>query len=119
MADPELVVYEKRTCTTCRSLATLLHERGIPFSRVDFHVEPLTEDELRGLVAKTGRPAQALFREREPVHAELGLGARTVGDDEAIALMAQHPALLQRPVVVRGDRAVLARPVERVLELLD
>jgi arsenate reductase len=115
----ELTVYEKRTCTTCRNLATLLDERGIEFERVDFHVEPLTEDELRELVRKTGGPGRALFREREPVFAELKLGEREVDDDEAIALMAKHPALLQRPVVVRGERAVLARPVERVNELFD
>jgi arsenate reductase (glutaredoxin) len=53
------------------------------------------------------------------VYAELGLADREVGDDEAIALMAEHTELMQRPVVVRGDRAVLARPVERVTELLD
>ena len=118
-AVAELMVYEKRTCTTCRNLAALLEARGIAFDRVDFHVEPLGEDEIRELVRKTGRPARELFRAREPVYAELGLGDREVGDDEAIALMAEHTELMQRPVVVRGERAVLARPVERVSELLD
>jgi arsenate reductase (glutaredoxin) len=115
----ELTVYEKRTCTTCRNLAALLEERGIDFERVDFHVEPLTEDEIRELVGKTGRPARELFRAREPVYAELKLGESEPDDDEAIALMAEHRELMQRPVIVRGDRAVLGRPVERVLELLD
>jgi arsenate reductase len=114
----ELTVYEKHTCTTCKNLATLLAERGIDFDAVDFHVEPLDETQLRELVGKAGVPARELFREREPVFKELGLGEREVPDGEAIALMAAHPQLLQRPVVVRGDRAVLARPVERVLELL-
>ena len=111
-------VYEKRTCTTCRNLAALLGEEGIEFERVDFHVEPLTAAELRELVGKTGRPAEELFRAREPVYRELGLGDREVEDDEAIELMAEHPALLQRPVVEQGERAVLARPIERVRELL-
>jgi arsenate reductase len=115
----ELTVYEKRTCTTCKNLAELLEERGIDFDRVDFHVEPLSEDEIRELVRKTGRPAQELFRAREPVYRELGLGERDVGDDEAIRLMTEHTELMQRPVIVRGDRAVLGRPVERVEELLD
>ena len=118
-AMAELMVYEKRTCTTCKNLALLLEERGIDFDRVDYHVEPLSEERIRELVRKTGRPAQELFRAREPVYRELGLGAREVSDDEAIALMAQHAELMQRPVVVKGDRAVLARPVERVNELLD
>ncbi len=113
----ELMVYEKRTCTTCRQLAVLLAEKGVEFDRVDFHVEPLSADELRELVRKTGAPARELFRAREPIYSELGLGEREVGDEEAIALMAEHPELLQRPVVVRGERAVLARPVERVEEL--
>ena len=117
-AVAELMVYEKRTCTTCRTLAALLEERGIDFDRVDYHVEPLSECEIRELVRKTGRPARELFRAREPVYAELGLGDREVEDAEAIRLMAEHPELMQRPVVVRGDRAVLARPVERVEELL-
>jgi arsenate reductase (glutaredoxin) len=115
----ELRVYEKRTCTTCKQLAALLEERGIDFDRVDFHVEPLSADEIRELVRKTGRPARELFRAGEPVYGELGLADREVDDDEAIALMAEHTQLMQRPVVVKDDRAVLARPVERVNELLD
>jgi arsenate reductase len=115
----ELLVYEKRTCTTCTNLAALLEERGIDFDRVDFHVEPLSTDEIRDRVGKTGRPARELFRAREPVYSELGLDDREVDDDEAIALMAEHTELMQRPVVVRGDHAVLARPVERVDELFD
>jgi arsenate reductase (glutaredoxin) len=115
----ELLVYEKRTCTTCKSLAVLLEERGIDFDRVDFHVEPLAEPEIRELVEKTGRPARELFRASEAIYSELGLGERDVDDDEAVALMAEHTELMQRPVVVRGDRAVLARPVERVDELFD
>ena len=114
-----LTDYEKPTCTTCKNLATLLAEHGIDYDAVDYHVTGLTEDELRELVRKAGVPARELLRAREPVFAQLGLGEREVGDDEAIALMAEHPQLLQRPVVVRGDRAVLARPVERALELLD
>ena len=110
-----ITVYEKRTCTTCRRLAALLEERGIPFERVEYHVEGLREDELRDLLDKAGlRPSQAL-RMREPGAGELA----AAGDEEAIlAAMAQRPALLQRPIVVNGDRAVLARPVERVLEIL-
>jgi arsenate reductase len=115
---PELTVYEKPTCTTCRNLAELLRERGIDYDAVDYHVFGLTEDEVRELVRKTGEPARNLFRAREPIYAELGLADREVEDDEAIALMVEHPQLMQRPVVVRGDRAVLARPVERALELL-
>jgi len=114
-----VIVYEKSTCTTCRELAALLEEEGVEFDRVDFHIEPLSEDELHALVDKTGRPASELFRAREQVYEELKLGEREVDDEEAIKLMAEHPELMQRPVVEHDERAVLARPVERVRELLE
>lgn len=115
----ELTVYEKRACTTCRNLAGLLEERGVDFDRVDYHVEPLPRERIAELVRKTGRPARELLRRKEPVFRELGLGERDdLEDDEAIDLMAEHPQLLERPVVERGERAVLARPVERILDLL-
>lgn len=116
---PELTVYEKPTCTTCRSLAALLEEKGIDFERVNYHVDPLPEDKIRDLLRKAGATAHDVLRKKEPVYTELGLDQRDVSDDELIRLMADHPQLLQRPIVERGDRAVLARPPERVLELLD
>ena len=113
-----LTVYEKRSCTTCKQLAAVLEEGGVAFDRVDYHVEPLPAEQIRELLRKAGlRPAEAL-RAKEPLVAELRLIERDVDDEELIALMAEHPELLQRPIVERGDRAVLARPVNRVLELL-
>ena len=115
---PELTVYEKPTCTTCRNLSALLAERGIEPERVDYHVTGLTEAEIRDLLAKAGASPRDVLRTREPAYAELGLGERDLSDDELIALMAEHPVLVQRPIVERGERAVLARPVENVLALL-
>src|SRR5689334_19561926 len=105
--DLGLVVYELPTCSNCRRLARLLTERGIDFERVNYHVEPLPAERIRELLAKAGvRPRDAL-RLKEPGAAELA----AAGDDEAIiAAMAADPVLLQRPIVERGDRAVLARP---------
>jgi arsenate reductase len=113
----DLTVYEKPTCTTCRNLVKLLEERGIDFERVNYHVDPLPAEKIRELVRKTGGSAAELLRKREPAYKEHVEG-RDLSDDEIVALMAKHPELLQRPVVERGDRAVLARPVERVTELL-
>jgi arsenate reductase len=115
----DLTVYEKPTCTTCRNLFTLLTERGIDFERVNYHVDPLPEAKIRELIAKTDGSAHDVLRKKEPVYKELGLDERDLSDDELIKLMAEHPPLLQRPIVERGNRAVLARPVERALELLD
>jgi arsenate reductase len=114
----DLTVYEKPTCTTCKKLALLLQERGIDFERVNYHLDPLPEEKIRDLLRKAGAGPRDVLRTKEPVYAELGLGEREAADDELIALMAEHPQLLQRPVVERGERAVLARPPERVLEIL-
>jgi arsenate reductase len=116
----DLTIYEKRTCSTCRSLSALLDEHGIEADRVQYHVEGIDEATIRELLAKAGIGPRDALRMREPLVQQLGLvDGEGVSDDELIALMAQHPELLQRPIVVRGERAVLARPVERVLELLD
>ena len=88
------------------------------FDAVDYYLEPLTEARLAELVRKLGRPARTLFRAKEPLYAELKLGEREVSDAEAIRLMAAHPDLLQRPIVERGARAVLARPAARLKEIL-
>ena len=113
-----MVVYEKNACSTCRQLSELLIERGVDFATVEYHVEGLPEPKLRELLAKMGaRPADVL-RRREPLVAELGLDGELPGDDELIRLMAEHPQLVQRPIVEQGDRAVLARPPEKVLEIL-
>ncbi len=115
----ELTVYEKSTCTTCRNLAQLLQERGVDFERVEYHVEGLPEEKLRELLRKGGMKPADVLRRREPKVAALGLdGDDLPPDDELVRLMAENPEIVQRPIVERGDRAVLARPVERVLEIL-
>jgi arsenate reductase (glutaredoxin) len=60
-----------------------------------------------------------ILRSSEAVYRELGLGKKDFSDDEIIALMAKHPDLIQRPIVERGERAVLGRPTENVRALLD
>jgi arsenate reductase len=118
MAD--LTIYEVRRCSTCQKLGALLAERGIEYEGVEYHEVGVSEETLRELLRKSGLGPRDVLRVREPLVAELGLleGAG-VGDDELIALIVEHPKLLQRPIAVRGERALLARPVERVLELLD
>jgi arsenate reductase (glutaredoxin) len=112
-----LTVYEKPTCTTCRKLRALLAEHGVAYESIDYHATGIREEELRGLLAKIGSGPREVLRTRESLLEQLGVDEATASDDELIALMVANPALLQRPIVVRGDRAVLARPIERALEL--
>ena len=96
----------------------LLRESGVPFEKVNYYVEPLSKKKLTELVRKLGMKPRDILRKGEAVYKELGLGDREVSDSELIALMVEHPDLLQRPIVERGDRAVLGRPTENVKELL-
>jgi arsenate reductase (glutaredoxin) len=113
-----LTVYEKPTCSTCRKLRALLAEHNIEYESIDYHATGIREDELRALLGKLDCGPREVLRTREPLVKELGLDEAGVSDDELITQMVSHAALLQRPIVVRDDRAVLARPIERVLELL-
>jgi arsenate reductase len=113
-----LTVYEKPTCTTCRKLHALLSERSVDFESVEYHVTGIEEDELRELLRKAGLAPRELLRTREPLVRELALEGPDISDEQLIARMVEHPELVQRPIVVNGERALLARPIERVLELL-
>jgi len=118
MSDEKITVYEKPTCTTCRSLVKLLEEEGIDFERVDYFIEPLSAPKLNELLKKAGLSARDILRTREPAYRELGLADPALDERALIDAMVEHPELVQRPIVERGDRAVLGRPVERVRALL-
>ena len=109
-----ITVYEKPTCSTCRNVVALLTERGVAFERVNYFDAPLTEARLGELLAKAGLRPRDVVRMKEPGARELPL------DDDAatLAALVAHPGYLQRPLVEDGDRAMLARPPETVLDFL-
>ena len=96
----------------------LLRERGIGFDKVNYYIEPLSKKKLTELLRKMNMKPRDLLRKSEAVYKELGLADDKFSDSELIALMIDHPDLIQRPIVERGDRAVLGRPTENVRELL-
>ena len=113
-----ITVYQKPTCTTCRQVSAALREAGVSFDSVDYFLDPIPAPKLRELLRKMGLTARQLLRTKEARYKTLRLGERDLSDDEIVALMAAHPDLIQRPIVERGARAILARPAERVKEIL-
>lgn len=85
---------------------------------MNYYTAPLDERKLRELLKKMKLAPRDLLRTSEAVYRELGLGRGEFSDDEIIRLMLKHPDLIQRPIVERGARAVLGRPVENIRELL-
>lgn len=96
----------------------LLRESGISFEKVNYYTAPLSRKKLTDLIRKMNLKPRDLLRKGEPIYKELGLAEDKFSDTELIALMIEHPDLLQRPIVERGERAVLGRPTENVKELL-
>ena len=94
----------------------MLDENGIPYETRDCFKEPLSVEEIRSLLKLLGVSARDVLRRNDPAFKELGL---TGEESEArlVGLMAEHPGLLQRPIGIKGKRAVIGRPVERLASL--
>ncbi|MEO0479217.1 MAG: ArsC/Spx/MgsR family protein [Planctomycetota bacterium] len=116
MADPIQVLFNPR-CSKCRQARDLLEERGVEFELRHYLDNPLSKDEISGVLTKLGaEDASPLLRAKEPAFQELGLAQADAS--ARLDALAQHPSLMERPVVIRGDRAVVARPPELLLDLL-
>ncbi|MGA9770568.1 MAG: arsenate reductase (glutaredoxin) [Blastocatellia bacterium] len=111
-------VYQKPTCSKCRATLGILEECAVEFDSINYYETPLTTEELRGLINKLAVSPRDLLRKDEQLYRDLRLGERNLSDDELIRLMVENPDLMQRPIVVRGDKAVLGRPPENVEKLL-
>jgi len=85
---------------------------------VNYYTDPIPKEKLIELLRKMKMHARDLLRTREPIYKELDLASRTLTDDEIVDLMVAYPDLIQRPIVERGRRAILARPPEKLREIL-
>jgi len=96
----------------------LLEEEGVDFDRVDYFVDSLDEATLRDVLFKGDLSPRDVLRKREKAYRHLGLDDEAVDDEAVISAIVEHPGLLQRPIIVKGKRAVLGRPIENVRALL-
>ena len=113
-----ITIYQKPTCTTCRQVYAALKESGVQFESVNYYLDPIPRTKLRELLRKMGIPARQLLRTKEEIYRKLRLGERELTDDQIVDLMVEHPDLIQRPIVEKGARAILARPADRLKEIL-
>ena len=114
----KIVVYQKPTCTTCRQVYNALKESGVDFDAVDYYTDPIPKAKIKELLHKMKMSPRDLLRRNEAIYKSLKLGERDLTDDELIELMAKNPDLIQRPIVEKGSRAILARPAEKLKEIL-
>lgn len=113
----KLTVYHNPRCAKSRAALAILQAHELPLRVVEYLKEPLTRAELAGLRKKLGGSPAQWIRKGEAAFKEAGLGPHS-SDEQLLDAMAKHPILMERPIVVRGSRAVVGRPPERVLELI-
>lgn len=114
----KLTIYQKPTCSTCRQAVQLIKESGTPFTAINYYEQRFTKPQLKALLKKAGLSPREILRTKEDLYKELRLADTTLSDDALIDLMVSHPDLIQRPIVEKGDKAWLARPADRVKDLL-
>ena len=114
----DITIVHNHRCSNSRGALQILRDRGIEPNIVDYIATPLTAPELSELVAHIGVPVRDLLRTKEALYQELGLDNPAVSDAQIILAVAEHPVLLNRPIVVTPKGAKLCRPPETVLELL-
>jgi len=114
----KITIFQKPTCSTCRKVIKLVEESGQPFTAINYYEEPIAKSKLKSLLKKGGLKAREVIRSKEDIYKTLGLAKGEKTEDELIDLMIQHPDLLQRPLVEKGDKVILARPPETIEDLL-
>jgi arsenate reductase len=111
-----VTIYHNPRCSTSRTALKLLTDKGVQPKVIEYLQTPLNADEIKGLLKKLKLTAHELLRRKEA--APLGIDADALSETQLIAAMAKHPILIQRPVVVNGAKAVVARPPETALSVL-
>jgi arsenate reductase (glutaredoxin) len=113
----KITVYEKPTCTTCRKVAKAFSEQGIDFEKVNYYIEPFTKSLLQSLLKKMQMKPSELLRKNDEAYKKLKAKIEKLSEDDILKLLIENPDLIQRPIVEKGNKAILARPPERIKEL--
>lgn len=114
----DLTLYHNPRCSKSRGALQLLEERGLQPTVLLYLETPPSAAQLRDVLAKLGIPARQLLRSGEDEYRELNLANEALSEAQLIEAMAAHPRLIERPILIAGDRAVIGRPAENVLDLL-
>ena len=116
--DKEIItIYYNPRCSKCRETVALVNEHGYSTVLIEYLVTPPSKEALRLVLKKLGLKPLELVRKGEEMFKQRYAG-RTLSDEEWLEAMVAHPVLIERPIVVRGDKAVLARPPEKALTIL-
>jgi arsenate reductase len=113
-----VTIYHNPRCSKSRQTLRLIEDQGIIPEVVLYLETPPSESQLKTIIKQLGIDARQLLRKSESEYSELNLKDTTLGEMFLIDAMAKHPKLIERPIVVKNDKAVIGRPPENVLNLL-
>lgn len=116
MAD--IKIYHKPTCSKSRAGLKHLEEKGVKFDVVKYYDTPFTKNKLKTLLKKMDMKADELLRKREKSYKELDFKNKNYTQAEIIEFMVNDPSLIERPIIEKGDKAVVARPTEKIDEII-
>ena len=114
----DLTLYHNPRCSKSRGALELLEARGLAPTVVRYLETPLNSAQLKALLAKLGISARQLLRTGEEEYKTLNLADATLSETQLIAAIAEHPKLMERPILETPDKAIIGRPPESVLEIL-
>ena len=114
----DLTLYHNPRCSKSRGALELLEQRGLAPTVVRYLETPLDAAQLRSLLAKLGLSARQLLRTGEDEYKTLNLADPSLSEEQLVAAIAQHPKLMERPILEAGGKAIIGRPPENVLEIL-
>ena len=113
----EIIIYHNGRCSKSRGALEILQELGVPHEVRLYLTDPLNKTELKALLKKLGMKASELVRRSEELYKTEYKG-KDLTEKEWLTILAENPVLIERPIVTKGDRAVVARPPEKVMELI-
>lgn len=113
-----LEIWHNPRCSKSRQTLAILTERGLEPTIIEYLKDPPTAARLEWVLEQLGERPRDLMRKKEALYKELGLRDSDHTDDELVAIMVEHPKLIERPVVIHGDRAAVGRPPEAIEAIL-
>ena len=113
-----LKIYHNPRCSKSRETLALLTQHAEQIDVIEYLKTPPTEQEITSLLSMLGVTARQLMRSKEPEYTELDLDNPTLSEQQLISAMASTPKLIERPIVVHGNKAVIGRPASNVLAIL-
>ncbi len=116
--EETLILYHNNRCAKSRQALKILQNSGLKFDTIEYLKKPLTEKEIKNLLKLLQLNAENIIRKGELLYKEK-FATTNISENEWIKILANNPVLIERPILVKGDKAILARAPEKILELLN